>query len=197
MLGVLFDVVPHEEQQGVLKQVMGIAPGTTDDGILSSSYYFRFYLARALTRSTASRDRRDADYLASLKPWRDLLPLHFSTWPETPGQTRSDSHAWSAHPAYDLLTLVAGIKPGSPGFATVRIGPHLGNLGEVTAEFPHPKGMIKVHFERDGKALRGTVTLPPGLEGIFVWEGKEQALHAGVNGITSVEPALRSGGSGF
>ena len=52
--------------------------------------------------------------------WRDqavagLLPLHFSTWPETPGDTRSDSHAWSAHPAYDLLTLVAGIEPAEPG----------------------------------------------------------------------------------
>jgi alpha-L-rhamnosidase len=48
VLGVLFDVIPPSEQQGVLQQVMGIAPGTTSGGILSSSYYFRFYLARAL-----------------------------------------------------------------------------------------------------------------------------------------------------
>ncbi len=185
VLGVLLDVVPSAEQQGVLQQVMTIAPGTTARGILSSSYYFRFYLARALDHAGMADQ-----YLASLKPWRDLLPLHFSTWPETPGQTRSDSHAWSAHPAYDLLTLVAGIKPGLPGFSSVRIGPHMGDLGEVTAEFPHPKGMIKVHFERSGKGLRGTVTLPPGLEGVFVWQGKEQALHAGVNGIAAVEPGL-------
>jgi alpha-L-rhamnosidase len=110
-------------------------------------------------------------YIARLKPRRHLLPLHFSTWPETPGKTRSDSHAWSAHPAYDLLTLVAGIEPASPGFASVRIAPHLGDLGKLTAEFPHPKGMIEVHFERSGQALRGTVTLPPGLEGVFVWQG--------------------------
>ena len=48
VLGVLLDVIPRAEQQGVLRQVMGIAPGTTAGGILSSSYYFRFYLARAL-----------------------------------------------------------------------------------------------------------------------------------------------------
>jgi hypothetical protein len=47
-LGVLFDVIPREEQQGVLRQVIAIDPGTTPGGILSSSYYFRFYLARAL-----------------------------------------------------------------------------------------------------------------------------------------------------
>ena len=49
VLGVLLDVIPHQDQQGVLRQVMGIAPGTTTSGNLSSSYYFRFYLARALT----------------------------------------------------------------------------------------------------------------------------------------------------
>ncbi len=50
---------------------------------------------------------------SSLDPWRKLLPLHFSTWPEIPGDTRSDSHAWTAHPIYDLLTLVAGIEPAT------------------------------------------------------------------------------------
>jgi hypothetical protein len=59
-------------------------------------------------------------------------------------------------------------------------------LGELTPEVPHPKGMIQLHFELSGQALRGTVTLPPGLEGAFVWQGKEQELRAGANGI--VEP---------
>jgi alpha-L-rhamnosidase len=185
-LGVLFDVIPRAEQQDVLRRLADIAPGTAPGGILSSSYYFRFYLARALEHAGMG----DA-YLASLKPWRDLLPLHFSTWPETPGETRSDSHAWSSHPVYDLLTLVAGIEPASPGFATVRVAPHLGELRELSSQFPHPQGMIQVHFERSGKDLTGRVTLPPGLQGIFVWEGKQQPLHGGVNSIDSHSDATR------
>jgi alpha-L-rhamnosidase len=106
-----------------------------------------------------------------------------STWPETPGKTRSNSHAWSAHPAYDLLTPMAGIEPASPEFGSVRIAPHLGDLREVSAEFPHPQGMIRVHLERSGNALTGTVTLPTGLQGVFVWQGKEQVLHTGMNPI--------------
>jgi alpha-L-rhamnosidase len=43
--------------------------------------------------------------------------------------------------------------------------------------------MIKVHFERAGDGLTVTVSLPPGLQGVFVWQGKEQALHSGVNKI--------------
>ena len=93
--------------------MLAIEPGTAPDGVLSASYYFRFYLARALDHTGMSDD-----YLNSLDPWRKLLPLHFSTWPEIPGNTRSDSHAWTAHPIYDLLTLVAGIEPAAPGFAT-------------------------------------------------------------------------------
>jgi alpha-L-rhamnosidase len=178
VLAILFDVIPREEQQEVLRQMMEIAPGTTPGGVLSCSYYFRFYLARALDHAGMG----DA-YLSTLKPWRDLLALHFSTWPETPGVTRSDSHAWSAHPAYDLLTVVAGIEPASPGFASVKIAPHLGDLQQLAADFPHPQGTIKLQFARQGAGLRGTITLPPGLEGRFVWQGRELALRSGANQI--------------
>ncbi len=116
-------------------QVLAIEPGTTPDGVLSASYYFRFYLARALEHAGMADD-----YLRSLDPWRKLLPLHFSTWPEIPGDTRSDSHAWSAHPIYDLLTLVAGIEPASPGIRHRAHRSALGSLPSLTASFPHPQG---------------------------------------------------------
>ena len=178
VLGVLFDVVPEDEQKTVLRQMMAIEPGTAPGGVLSCSYYFRFYLARALDHAAMGDE-----YLASLKPWRELLPLHFSTWPEIPGDTRSDSHAWSSHPIYDLLTLVAGIEPSAPGFASVRVMPHLGGMTNVSAEFPHPLGMVSVHFEQSGNGISGTVTLPDKLSGSFEWHGKTQPLHPGTNTI--------------
>jgi hypothetical protein len=177
-LAVLYDVVPSKEQKGVLERILMIAPGTAPDGVLSSSYYFRFYLARALEHAGMGDD-----YLASLKPWRELLPLHFSTWPETPGETRSDSHAWSAHPAFDLMTLVAGIEPASPGFASVRMAPHLGELGYVHASFPHTKGAIVVHLKRKGAGIHGTIHVPESLPASLLWKGKESPLHAGENNI--------------
>ena len=171
-------------------RILAIDPGTTPDGVLSSSYYFRFYLARALDHAehdqendkSAHTDIAD-QYLASIAPWRKLLPLHFSTWPETPGETRSDSHAWSAHPIYDLLSLVAGIEPASPGFATVRIAPHLGDLPSLTAQFPHPQGLITVDYHRNGAALDATITLPGALGGTFLFHGRPYPLHPGVNKV--------------
>lgn len=178
IMGVLYDVIPKAEQKSVLRKMLVIEPGTTPNGILSASYYFRFYLARALDHAGMADD-----YLASIQPWRQLLPLHFSTWPEIPGNTRSDSHAWSAHPIYDLLTLVAGVEPASPGFKTVRIAPHLGSLPSLTATYPHPDGTIDVKYQRKGKGLDADITLPAALHGTFVFGGKSWPLKAGLNHI--------------
>jgi alpha-L-rhamnosidase len=184
ILGVLYDVIPKDAQKALLRRMLAIAPGAVSGpgpgNILSASYYFRFYLARALDHAGMADD-----YLASLGPWHQLLPLHFSTWPEIPGDTRSDSHAWSAHPIYDLLTLVAGIQPASPGFKTVRIAPHLGALPALKASFPHPQGLIQVEYRRSAANFDATITLPGSLTGSFVYAGKTWPLHAGVNHIAA------------
>ena len=96
ILGALYDVIPQAAQQDVLRRIV-----SGQEHLMPASYYFRFYLARALEHAGLG----DL-YLSSLGPWRDLLPLGFSTWPEMPGDSRSDSHAWSAHPTFDLLTIV-------------------------------------------------------------------------------------------
>jgi hypothetical protein len=169
ILGVLYDLIPKDEQQEVLRRIVN-----DQEHLMPASYYFRFYLARALEHAGLG----DL-YLSSLGPWRELLPMGFSTWPEMPGDTRSDSHAWSAHPTYDLLAMVGGIHPGSPGFRTVRIAPELGDLKKLTVRYPHPLGMIEAKYEVTGSGLQAEFTLPPGLSGTFEWHGKSHPLAAG------------------
>ncbi len=177
-LGVLYDVIPRPKQKDVLSQIALIQPGAGTANMISASYYFRFYLARALEHA-GEGDR----YLGSLRPWRELLPLHFSTWPEMPGDTRSDSHAWSAHPMYDLLTIVAGIAPSSPGFQSVRIEPHPGDLNAIDVRYPHPAGEITESLRCTGNQMSGSITLPVGLTGTFEWHGKTIPIVSGRNAI--------------
>jgi hypothetical protein len=146
-----------------------------DSSLVRSSFYFDYYLFEAL-REAGLGDR----YVEQLAPWRTMLAMGFTTTPESPGETRSDSHAWSAHPNYGLLATVLGVRPSAPGFRTVRIEPHLGSLQRAEGRVPHPRGDIDVSLERVGeRGVRGEVTLPAGLTGTFVWYGRSVPLHAG------------------
>jgi len=191
ILAILTDAVPADRQPALLDRVLAVGmpsakdveETTTAEGPQSSptkaSYYFRFYLARALDKLG-----RGEEYLVQLEPWREMLRLGLSTWAEAPFDTvRSDCHAWSAHPNYDLLTIVAGIRPGSPGFRTVRIAPSLGALTTLEASMPHPAGPIAVSYRRTGNALQATVTLPPGLTGEIAWRGRKRALQPGPQAV--------------
>lgn len=145
-----------------------------DSSLVQCSTYFRFYLLRAMKKAGLGDD-----YLAMLGPWRTMLDRGLTTFAEQPDPTRSDCHAWSASPVYEFLATVCGIEPGSPGFASVRVEPHLGHLQHAEASVPHPRGDIKVAFVRDGAGLKATVTLPPGLRGELVWKGRSIALESG------------------
>ena len=50
---------------------------------------------------------------------------------------------------------------------------------------PHPDGQISVDYKRKGKdGIKAEITLPDGVEGTFVWNGKTQVLKSGKNTIS-------------
>ena len=168
ILAVLADAVPPAMQRDVIERIL------QDHTPTPASYYFRFYLARALNK-TGLADR----YLAELAPWREMLNEGLTTFAETPGDSRSDCHAWSAHPDFDLLATVAGIESATAGFEKVTIAPHLGDLHRLTASIPHPRGLIRVAYQREGARWTADVSLPPSVSGWFVWKGRRLPLHSG------------------
>jgi len=181
VLAVMLDVAPRDQQQAILKRVLAakdhestVLDGKTVPAMSEMSYYFRFYLNRALEHAGLGDM-----YLSQLEPWYKMLDLGLSTWAETPEPARSDCHAWSASPNYDLLSIVAGIRPGAPGFKTVRVEPHLEGLHQFTASMPHPNGTIETSYRLDGSRWTATVTLPPGVDGQFSWKNKISPLHSG------------------
>jgi hypothetical protein len=184
ILGVWLDVVPPAEQERVLTKILSVSdPGFTPSGsvpeMTKATYYFRFYLARALGHAGMG-DR----YLSLLKPWRDMVALGLTTWAEQPEPSRSDSHAWSAHPNFDFLTVVAGIRPKTPGFSTVSIEPHLGQLRRVVSAVPTPKGVVEVSYTSNSSGISAQINLPSNVEGELLWKGKTFNLHSGQQQLT-------------
>ncbi|MGZ3462907.1 MAG: alpha-L-rhamnosidase-related protein [Gemmatimonadaceae bacterium] len=169
VLAILADAVPASAQKAMMERVLA------DTTLTQASYYFSFYVLEAL-RNAGLGDR----YVERLAPWQAMLKLGLTSAPENPEPTRSDTHAWSAHPNYGLLATVLGVRPSSPGFRTVRIAPALGSLRRAEGRVPHPLGDIDVKLVREGqRGLNAEVTLPHGLSGTFEWQGRRQQLREG------------------
>ena len=184
ILGIWLNVISADQHKRVLTKILSASdPGFTATGpvpaMTAATYYFRFYLARALEQAGMADD-----YLRLLKPWHDMVALGLTTWAESPEPTRSDSHAWSAHPNYDLLTIVAGIHPKSAGFGKVLIEPHLGGLKQVHATLATTKGLVAVQYARGTGGVAAEVNLPQGVSGELVWKRRKIPLHPGTQNLS-------------
>jgi hypothetical protein len=172
VFAVLYDIAPRTEMRGLLERITVQGRGIdAPRGLYASTYYFAWYLARAFEHAGMA-DR----YVELLQSWRDLLPMNFTTWPETRHDPRSDTHAWSAHPTADLLRIVAGIGPDDTGYASLRIEPRLGALTSLDATAMTPAGPVTVVYRIAGGVLRARVERPTNLRGEFWWRGKAYPL---------------------
>ncbi len=147
--------------------------------LTQATFYFRFYLGRALVASGAGDQ-----YLDHLQPWHDMLALGLTTWAEKPEPTRSDCHAWSSSPNYEFFATVLGINPGNHGWETTRVTPHLGTLTTASGSVTIPGGgsTITVSYARDGNSFRAEITLPKtgaGSTGTITWRGDTRDLSPG------------------
>lgn len=172
VFAVLYDIATREEAPGILERIVVRGQGIdAPPDMYASTFYFAWYLVRAFEHAGMS-DR----YFELLRSWRDLLPLGYTTWPETRLQPRSDTHAWSAHPTADLLGIVAGIRPAAPGYARLRVAPHLGALTSLDATAATPHGPVSVSYRvRDGK-LTAIIRRPASQPGEFTWRGTRHEL---------------------
>jgi alpha-L-rhamnosidase len=172
-MAILTGAAPKEERQAIMQRVL------EDKSLIQAGYYFSFYIHEAMRE--AGMGHR---YIEQLKPWQDMLALGLTTTPEKPPPSRTDSHAWAAHPNYGLLATVLGIRPSAPGFTSVVIAPNLGPLQKAEGTMPHPLGDIHVSLQRvDPDGIEARITLPDGLQGSFEWQGETVRLQSGVQEI--------------
>jgi alpha-L-rhamnosidase len=168
ILGILTNAVEQSRQKDLLQKIM------KDQSITQATYYFKFYMFEAMKKTGLGNE-----YLGQLKPWFDMLDIGLTTFAENPEPTRSDCHAWSASPLYEMLSMVAGVMPAAPGFSKVLIKPNMGYLSSVISTVPHPAGDIKVIINKSGNKARILIELPPGLSGELEWNGQLYQVTSG------------------
>ncbi|MBR1920607.1 MAG: DUF4886 domain-containing protein [Kiritimatiellae bacterium] len=152
-----------------------------DPDLKRCTVYFSYYLFEAYFKF----GRGDL-FLKRLDLWRDYVRKGLATTQEAPdsgkngqNESRSDCHAWGAHPIWFMQTGLAGIRPDAPFFGRVRIAPCPGGLKSIKATHPHPKGWIAVTLSFDGEKASGTIETP--VPGTFVYGGRTVELVEGLN----------------
>jgi hypothetical protein len=172
-LAILTGAAPDDERRAIMERVL------EDKSLTQAGYYFSFYIFEAMREAGLGHR-----YIEHLEPWRDMLALGLTTTPEKPPPSRTDSHAWAAHPNYGLLATVLGIRPAEPGFRSVVIAPNLGPLQRAEGKMPHPLGEIDVSLKRVGPdGIHARISLPDGLQGIFEWKSETFQLNSGAQEI--------------
>jgi alpha-L-rhamnosidase len=111
--------------------------------------------------------------------WYYLQANDFKTTVESPEPSRSDCHAWAAHPLFHYFATLLGIRPASLGFKSVEIAPQLGSLSHASGKMVHPQGWIEVDFHMEGNHLHGSVVLPESVNGVLRHNGFEMTLKSG------------------
>lgn len=172
LLGGLLDPQHRERMSANLLTAHDLARAT----IYFSHYLFEAY--HLLGRTDKMLERMDL--------WFDLKARGLKTTVEMPEPTRSDCHAWGAHPLYHYFASILGIRPASFGFRTVRIAPDLGTLEWAKGSLAHPRGDIAVELHREGESLRGSITLPDKIRGAFSYKGMLIPLPSGSTKINIV-----------
>lgn len=171
-LALLSDTLTGEQAHRCFDQLL------TAPDLKRATIYFSFYLME-----TWQKFGRGDLIVDRMGFWKDLVKQGLKTPVEMPGDTRSDCHAWGSHPLFHLHASVAGVRPASPGFRTVRIAPQPGKLPSIVSRTPHPDGFIALNLKFASQHCSGSVELPSGITGTFFWKGKEQKLNSGANTI--------------
>jgi alpha-L-rhamnosidase len=171
-LAILTGLVSGNRASIVAKQIL------TDADMAPASIYFKYYLHQALIHAGLGND-----YLTWLDKWHENIGMGMTTWAETldVNTARSDCHAWGSSPNIELYRTVLGIDTDGPGFAKVKIEPHLGALQKAGGEIPHPQGKIVVNYELKKGKWNIELNLPGNCAGTFIWKSQRFPLKAGAN----------------
>jgi alpha-L-rhamnosidase len=171
-LAILADVADSNNRRAIAQKLL------TDSTLTQCTVYFKYYLHQALIKSG-----RGNDYMSWLSIWRDNIKMGLTTWAEYSDLnfTRSDCHAWGSSPNIEFFRTVLGVDSDAPGFAKVKIEPHLGRLTQISGEVPHPAGKLKIDYKQVSGKWRITITMPDRVSGSFVWKSGKYSLHASLN----------------
>jgi hypothetical protein len=109
-----------------------------------------------------------------LEPFRALLPLGLTAWPESLSLNGcSECHGWANLPGLAFRRLYLGVRAEAPGCRRVRISPWPGALESAEGVVPLPQGLLKLSWRLENGRMTANLHVPPGVEAFLDLPGKD------------------------
>lgn len=171
-LAILSGMVTGTESKALAQHLL------TDTFMAQASIYYKYYLHQALIKAGLGNN-----YKKWLGKWQENIDLGMTTWAEMSdvSGTRSDCHAWGSSPNIEFFRTILGVNSDAPGFAKIKIEPHLGDITHISGSMPHPNGMVSTGYKNEAGKWAIDISLPVNTTGRFLWKGKVFPLKAGMN----------------
>ena len=158
-----------------LKEAGALMKRSFKSDVLQCGFSTSFELFRACEKSGCYKETE-----SRWNKWIQLINEHCTTCPETPENARSECHAWSALPMYEMIHTMAGIRRKGTGSREVEIDPNLELLPDIEGAAVTEYGMIRFDYRRQRSGAVYKISMPKDLSGTFVYpDGKTESLEPG------------------
>lgn len=138
VFAVLTKMVEKEEAHALIGRML------SRNDLTLCSMAMSYYMFRALDISGFYNERCEEMW----EPWRAMIANNMTTCVESPGESRSDCHAWSASALYEIPAMILGVKPIAPGYEKVCIQPYAAYLEYASGVITTPRGDLKVSWKK-------------------------------------------------
>ncbi|MEI7576561.1 MAG: alpha-L-rhamnosidase [Armatimonadota bacterium] len=144
-----------------------------------ATFYFQHYRFEALAK--LGRHQQMLDSIR--KEWGAMVDNGLVCTMEQLEPSRSDCHAWAAHPLLHFQTKILGFHPLEPG--RIEFRPHLCDLEWAEGYIATGKGLLHAHVRLKGSSWEATLVVP---EGITVSIPDVKGMIAGPRTVT-IDPS--------
>ena len=160
-VALMLGLAPEAHETMLRERLLPYVRGETLDCAVPSAFWCA-YVLRELGRRGYGEDvvafirRRWEPMAASGTTWEGF------EWSESGG---SMSHAWSAHPSFHLVNVLAGIRQTAPGWAEVTCSPCIAEgIDRVRALVPSPHGNIEASWQCETDRIQVTLDVPEAVQ---------------------------------
>lgn len=165
LLAVLYDLAPKEQQRAIVEKVLAEKP-------LNTQPWFMHWVFPAIDHAGLF----DQYGPPQIRRWQIV--------PETQSfremwHSGDLSHGWCSTPLVQMSQRILGVAPASPGFQTITIRPHVGDLTWAKGKVPTPQGDVEVSWKWADDQISLDVTLPADTEANVILPEKTEQIGAG------------------